>query len=483
MSSEKHSMKPFYITTTLPYVNSDPHVGFAMEIIRADTIARYRRMAGQEVFFNTGTDEHGLKIYQKAFDFGEEPQEYVDRYVKRFKGLRETLGLSEDIHFIRTTDPHHVAAAREFWNRCNANGFIYTKKYKARYCVGCELERTDSEIENGRCFLHPHLELQIIEEENYFFRFSAFGEKLLDLYEKNPRFVIPDFRLNEIRMFVKRGLEDFSISRLKSKMPWGIEVPGDPDHVMYVWFDALVNYISTLGWPDTEGDFKKFWVEGETVQYAGKDNLRQQAAMWQAMLMAAGLPTTKQIVIEGFVTGAGGIKMSKSLGNTINPLDVVSEFGTDALRYYVSRELHPFEDGPFTMEKFKESYNANLANGLGNLTSRILKMAASNDIRLEVREGALFEPNPHLDAYDIKSYCDEIWKEIGALDKSIQKDEPFKAIKTDKKKGEAQIRALLGGLFGVARKLEPVMPSTSLTIQTLIRENKMPEKPLFARRD
>ena len=269
----------FYITTTLPYVNADPHIGFASEIVRADIIARYRRLLGDDVFFNTGTDEHGLKIYRKAQEQGVDPQEYTDDYAKRFDDLKKSLNLSYD-SFIRTTDEHHKTSAQEFWKRCDENGDIYKKNYSIKYCVGCELEKTESELdEKGFCEFHPGQDLEIIEEENYFFRWSNYGQKLLDFYEKNPEFVVPDFRFNEIKKFIERGLEDFSISRLKEKMPWGVLVPEDEKHVMYVWFDALTNYISCLGWPEDKQKFSEFWGEKENrnaIQVAGKDNLRQQ---------------------------------------------------------------------------------------------------------------------------------------------------------------------------------------------------------------
>ncbi|MDO8575128.1 MAG: class I tRNA ligase family protein, partial [bacterium] len=223
--------KPFYITTTLPYVNSNPHVGFALEMVRADTIARYKKLAGYEVFFNTGTDEHGIKVFNKAKDSGIEVQKYVDEYASKFKDMLNLLGILPEINFIRTTDEGHIKSAQEFWKICDKNGYIYKKNYKTKYCVGCELEKTDSELVDGKCPLHPKNTIEIIEEENYFFKFSAFGAKLLDLYNSHPNFVIPSSRLNEIKSFVSRGLEDFSISRLKSKMPWGIDVPNDTDHV------------------------------------------------------------------------------------------------------------------------------------------------------------------------------------------------------------------------------------------------------------
>ncbi len=384
--------KPFYITTTLPYVNAEPHIGHALEFVRADVIARYKKLMGFDVFFNTGTDEHGVKIYQKAIQEHLDPQTYVDAAAAKFREMLPRLGIMSEITFTRTTDPHHVLAAQEFWKIADKNGLIYKKNYSIKYCVGCELEKTESELVDGRCPLHPLQSIEVIEEENYFFRFSVYQKALMDLYERGASseanaeskhsFVIPNSRLNEIRAFVERGLEDFSVTRLASKMPWGIAVPGDPTHVMYVWFDALVNYISAIGWPHDQKTFVKWWTEtGGAAQYCGKDNLRQQSAMWQAMLMAVGLTPSRVIVINGFVTGEGGVKMSKSLGNTVNPMNVVAEFGTDAFRYFVTKELHPFEDSPFTIEKFKEAYNAGLANGIGNLTSRIMKMAEAHMIQ------------------------------------------------------------------------------------------------------
>ena len=443
--------KSFYITTTLPYVNSEPHIGFAMEIIRADIIARAKSLQGFNVFFNTGTDEHGLKIYEKAYDLGDETQEYVDRYVKKFEKLKIILNLRHDVHFIRTTDAHHIKSAQAFWKLCDKNGYIYKKKYKAKYCVGCEMERFDSELLNGRCFLHPNLDIIFIEEDNYFFKFSAFQKPLLDFYQKNPKFVVPNFRFNEIKAFVERGLEDFSISRLKSKMPWGIDVPGDKNHVMYVWFDALVSYISTLGWPENKDIFEKFWANGTPVQYCGKDNLRQQSAMWQAMLMSVGLPQTHTIVIDGFITTAYK-KMSKSSGNIISPFDIVKKYGTDTLRYYMAREVSMFEDSDVTMEKIRDTYNANLANGLGNLVSRIMKMAEDNlekpvtiseseDTRLPSSEaegngGQVSKYFAFLENFEIGKAADYIWSEIGVMDLYIQENEPFKMVKTDKKAGQ-----------------------------------------------
>ena len=472
----------FYITTTLPYVNAEPHIGFAMEITRADIIARYKKLRGFNVFFNTGTDEHGLKVYRKALEIGQDPQEYVDGYAEKYKDLGRILGLSEGINFIRTTDESHKNSAREFWKACDKNGYIYKKNYKIKYCVGCELEKTESELENGCCPLHPNQELEIIEEENYFFAFSKFQKPLLKLYENNPDFVIPSSRLHEVKAFVQSRLEDFSISRLKSKLPWGVAVPNNNEHIMYVWFDALVNYISAIGWPNDMDKFNKWWP---VTQYCGKDNLRQQAAMWQAMLFAAGLPTSRQIIVNGFIT-SGGQKMSKSSGNVISPASIVSEYGADALRYYLARELNPFEDSDFTIGKFKEAYNANLANGLGNLTSRIMKMSETyleKPICAETSFEFPKEFTKYLDEFELNKAMDFVWRKIGEADSYIQKNQPFKVAKEDKAEGERMIKYLVGELNAVADPLQIFMPNTSENIKKAIRENKMPEKALFPRKD
>ncbi|MEI7809960.1 MAG: methionine--tRNA ligase [bacterium] len=496
--------KNFYITTTLPYVNAPLHMGHALEFVRADSIARYKKLIGNDVYFNTGTDEHGLKIYERAQSQNITAQEFVDKGFETFKEQLKMFGVSDDIHFIRTTDKNHESAAQEFWKRVNDNGYIYKKNYETKYCVGCESEKTESELENGECPLHPGVALKIINEENYFFKYSAFCDKLLEFYEKNPNFVIPEFRFNEIKSFVKNGLQDFSISRLKEKMPWGIPVPGDDTQVMYVWFDALVNYISTLGWPfdNAQGEpkenlFEKYWINGNPTQYCGKDNLRFQSAMWQAMLMAADLPNSHQIIINGFITGEGGIRMSKSLGNGVDPKDIVSEYGTDALRYFLLREVSSFEDSPFTLERFKDSYNSGLANGLGNLVSRVMRMATTNGIiydekkfivdkyGLSVGDKIIIDYRENIEKFNIANAVADIWLMIQECDKLIQSNEPFKKIKNEETKEEAinTIQFLLHDIKQIGTLLQPIMPDTSKIILELVIENKMPEKPLFLRKE
>ena len=491
-SASGQKTKAFYLTTTLPYVNAEPHIGFALEIINADIAVRYRKLLGHDVFFNTGTDEHGLKVYRKALEEGKDTQSYVDEYAEKFRALKKYLDLYPEIAFIRTTDAHHKKAAQEFWRRCQQNGDIYKKNYTTKYCVGCELEKTESELVAGKCAIHPNLELELIAEENYFFRFSKFGKPLLEHYRKNPDFVRPHFRFNEIIKFVEAGLEDFSISRVKEKMPWGVPVPGDDRHVMYVWFDALVNYISTLGWPENEKKFEKFWGTKKSpnaVQMAGKDQIRQQAAMWQAMLLSAGLPTTKRILIHGFIT-VNGQKMSKSLGNVIDPLKIIDEYGIDALRYFLARHIHPFEDSDFTFERFRNAYNADLANGLGNQAARIMKLAKEHlgkPIKLS-KESAQLQP-PYcraLDAYRPDEAISIIWKHIQMVDDYIDKQRPFVLVKSENKKdrdeGKKIIAKLVLHLATVATHLSPVLPDTSRKIMEAVRQGDMPPT-LFPRKE
>ncbi len=468
-------MAKFYVTTTLPYVNAEPHIGFAMEIIRADVLARAHRQNGDEVFFNTGTDEHGQKIYQKAVEAGMDPQKYCDEWAAKFGKLKEALNLSYD-NFIRTTDEHHIKAAQEFWKLCLNNGDIYKKLYKVKYCVGCELEKTDSELENGRCPLHPNLEIQLIEEENYFFKFSNYQEKLIELYTVNPNFIVPEFRQKEMQAFVAAGLQDFSVSRLKSKMPWGVEVPFDPDHVMYVWFDALVNYISCLGWPDNEQKFEEYWPG---IQLCGKDNLRQQTAMWQAMLMSAELPTSKQVLVGGFLL-SNGQKMSKSLGNVINPMEYVDKYGTDAVRYFLTAQVSVFEDSDVTKERFEEAYQAGLANGIGNLCARVAAMCEKEGIEVERQPMTMrSEIMDLIDKDEFEKTMEKIWEAIKEADTQINLKQVWKLEGDDKKEA---LNELVLRVRQIGVDLSPFMPATSEKI--LKQFNNGPVKksePLFMR--
>ncbi len=520
MYSMDMNKKPFYLTTTLPYVNAPLHMGHALEFVRADILARYKKLMGYEVFFNTGTDEHGVKIYNKALEQGTTAQAFVDQGFAIFQEQIKQFGIVDDIHFIRTTDPHHIAFAQAFWNKVAENGYIYKKNYQAKYCVGCESEKTDSDLVNGECPNHPGIPLEFIDEENYFFKYSAFTEKLLALYESRPDFVVPDFRLNEVREFVKQGLQDFSISRKVEKMPWGIPVPGDDGQVMYVWFDALTNYISTLmNQADTESVFsssiipsqgsassvhadsilssqtdsvsdmhqnlfEKFWVNGMPTQYCGKDNNRFQSAMWQAMLIAAGLPNSHQIIINGFITGDGGIRMSKTLGNVIDPRDVVNEYGTDALRMFLAKEISPWDDSPFTMERFAAAYNANLVNGLGNLVSRTLTMAENYGVDVSDVVFPVFAniAHPAYERFDYAEVTADLWREIADLDKYITDTEPFKMFKVNPDQAKSDVHHVVTGLARISVLLQPIMPGTAEKMMELIKAGKKPSEPLFGRK-
>ncbi len=475
--------KKYYITTTLPYVNAEPHIGFAMEIVQADTIARLKTLSGFDVFFNFGTDEHGVKIYRKALDAGKDPKVYSDEYAEKFDNLKKALNLSYN-NFIRTTDEHHLKAAQKFWELSLANGDIYKKNYKIKYCVGCELEKTDSELVDGRCPLHPNSELELIEEENYFFKFSKYQKPLLDFYDKNPEFVVPNFRYHEIKNFVTQGITDFSISRLKNKMPWGIEVPNDPEHIMYVWFDALINYISALGWPENEEKFHDFWPG---TQVAGKDNLRQQSAIWQAMLMSAGIPNSKQIFIHGFIT-SNGQKISKSLGNVVDPYDLVNKYGTDATRYFLLSKMNPFEDSDFTYEKFEEAYNSDLANGLGNLVSRVAKLAENKkyEIKSMENENKIFpEVSLLVEQFQFEKALQLIWEKIKILDKYINDEKPWE--KSDAEAAKILTNIIVGNqdfvsIKDIAYTLQIFIPETALNIQKIFAGPTIKSTPaLFPR--
>ncbi len=482
-----------YLTTTLPYVNDDPHLGHALEFIQADALARYWRLMGYEVFFNTGTDEHGQKIANKAKESGQGIKEYVDHYAKRFQQLnREVFGLSHDA-FIRTTDPQHMRAAQEMWRRCKVNGDIEKRQYVGLYCVGCELYYKESELDENKCCLIHKKPVEEIEEENYFFKLSKY-QKYLEEYLSKPGVIVPEWRREEAIKFVQGGLEDFSISRQKSRMDWGIAVPDDEDHVMYVWFDALTNYISTLGWgSEDESNFDKFWINGTTLQLAGKDQVRFQSIMWQAMLKSAGLKATDQVFYHGFIN-SGGHKMSKSLGNVISPFDVVDKYGIEATRYLLLRHVHPVDDTDITWERLDEWYEAGLVNGLGNLVARVMKMAEDHieggvdvkQIKFDLKNELCHEFGILIDSYNFQEAATSIWAEIQGFDLFIQQTQPFKKIKSedpkDKEDARNSIIWLVSNIWMLTFKLEPFMPQTVEKIRQAVLVNKKPEN-LFSRLD
>lgn len=476
-----------YITTTLPYVNADPHIGFALEIVQADVLARLWRHRGEEVFFSTGTDEHGQKIAEAAEKGGQTVHAYVDHYAGEVEKLKEALNLSTD-NFIRTTSPEHIAAAQEMWRRCDAAGDIYKKSYTGVYCVGCEAYKTEHEITaDGHCELHPSLQLQTLTEENYFFRFSKYQERLIE-YLSNPDSVIPSWRREEAINFARSGLEDFSISRERARLSWGVPVPGDDTQVMYVWFDALTSYISTLGWPtDVNGTFERFWSNGHTVQVGGKDQVRFQSLMWQAMLMSADIRNTDQVFYHGFIN-SGGQRMSKSLGNVISPYELVRKYGTDATRYLLLRHVHPTEDSDVTWERLDEWYTANLVNGLGNLVARVMKLAEEHlpgPVNLHEDDARLEESfSEKLDGFRFHDAFDLVYEHIAKGDEFMTTREPYKGIKSEdvsiQDSARTDIEKLVYLVAKVGAHLVPLMPQTASLILAAVRENKKPEN-LFPR--
>ena len=475
-------MSARYITTTLPYVNADPHAGFALEFVQADALARYYRLMGDDVFFNTGTDEHGQKIAEKADAAGQSRQEYVDHYAAQFDKLKDALNLSYD-KFIRTTDPAHEAAAQEMWRRCAANGDIDKKLYKGLYCVGDEMFLRESDLVNGRCPNHPNIEPQEIEEENYYFKLSNYEDYLLE-YLQDESTIMPEWQRQWALEFVKGGLGDLSISRPKTRLDWGIPVPDDDEHVMYVWFDALTNYISTLGWPgDAEGNFKKYWEDGETLQLAGKDQVRFQSIIWQAMLKSAGVKATDHVFYHGFIN-SGGQKMSKSIGNVISPYEMVEKYGTDATRYMLLRHVHPFDDSDITWERMDEWYTANLVNGLGNLVARVMKMSEDNQVVTLFTET---DAKHHMEqiagdvaGYNFMNVLNTVWLKIARADEKITSEQPFKVVKDNPAVGKAIIQELVLEVHHIAQLLKPFMPDTAKEVENAVLANKKPEN-LFPR--
>lgn len=371
-------MKPFYITTTLPYVNADPHMGHALEFIQADIIARYQRLRrGKEaVFFNIGTDEHGMKIHQKAAEAGKSTAEFVAFYAERFKEFCTLFDISYD-NFYRTSEPYHVATVHKIWEACFAKGDIYKKEYKGLYCVGCESFKTEKDLVDGLCPDHGTAPVLVVEE-NYFFRLSRYREQLLEHFRSTSGFLTPGARLKELENFVEE-LEDISISRSKDKVPWGIPVPGDPDQTIYVWFDALPNYIGAVGYANDPQRFAEYWP---AVQIFGPDNLRFQCAIWQGMLASAGLPLSEKMLMHGTILDEEGKKMSKTLGNVVSPFEQREKYGLAYLRYYLGGVLPTYGNSAFKEEELKNVCNANLADTYGNLLTRVVHLANAKEVEI-----------------------------------------------------------------------------------------------------
>ncbi len=470
----------FYLTTPIFYPNAKLHLGHAYVATLSDVIARYHRLVGSETYLLTGADENTQKIIAPALAAGQTPQEFLDEKVLGFKELFVALNISYD-QFIRTSDQMaHWPGAVALWGRLVAAGDIYKKEYEGLYCVGHEAFVTEKDLQEGRCPDHGTVP-EHIKEENYFFRLSKYTDVLRQKIESGALSIVPETREREILSLLSGGLQDVSFSRPRNTNSVGIPVPGDDTQVMYVWCDALANYITALGYGQDETLFKKFWPAD--VHIVGKDILRFHAAIWPAMLLSAGILLPKKVLVHGMLL-SGGKKMSKTLGNVIDPGELLAEYGTDAVRYYLARHISPFEDGDITREHFKEMYNANLANGLGNLVARIMKLAEDHLPKGTRPEVAEFPSNytDALEKFDIKSAIDEVFRHVQALDQKITETQPFKVVKTDPEAGKKLIFDLTQELYFVGRLLNPFVPQTSEAIKTAVVQNKKPET-LFPRKD
>ncbi len=475
-------MSKFYITTPIFYPNANLHLGHAYNTTLVDIIARYHRLKGDEVYLLTGADENTEKVVRAASLAGVETKCYLDGIVANFKELFRKLNISYD-QFIRTSDEEvHFPGAEEFWRRLVEAGDIEKRSYEGLYCVGHEAFITEKDLVEGKCPDHGETP-QKLREENYFFKLSNYTKVVSEKIQSGELQIIPETRKNEILALLDRGLEDVSFSRPSETVSVGVKVPGDPSQTIYVWCDALVNYVSALGFGRKDDTlFTKFWPAD--VHVIGKDILRFHAAIWPAMLLSAKLPLPKQLFVHGFIT-SGGKKMSKTLGNVIDPNELIAEYGGEAVRFFLARHISPFEDGDITIESFKEAYNADLANGIGNLTSRIMKMAVTHLDRPVDVSGDIY-PNLDYDkefeSLDVQKAVSVLSAYIKNLDQTIQLHQPFKLVKENKAKGVELITALVREMYVIADKLQVFMPETSKEIQQLILDNKMPEKPLFPRK-
>lgn len=456
----------FYITTAIDYTNDIIHLGHAYQKVLADVLARYHRQIGDKTFFLTGTDEHGSKSEQAAKEKGKTPKQFVDEISKKDQEQQDALNISYD-RFIRTTDPDHKELVRNFWLKVKKNGDIYKGKYKGLYCVGCESYKTESEIVDGKCTLHPTKDLQNVTEENHFFRWSKYADFLKEHIEKHPEFVQPKERKNEMLSFLEQGLQDITISRQKDKVSWGIPVPDDPDQVIYVWFDALINYIS--GAPD-------FWPAD--IHILGKDNARWHVLLWPAMLKSAGYDLPKMVYVHSFFS-IDGQKISKSLGNVIRPTDFVKNYTVDGARYYLIKHGPLIEDVDIRLEHVKEVYNADLANNLGNLVARVAKLAEANNIEFPGLARGPLTKLKTLEEFRFSDALTNIWDKITSANKFIDENKPWE------QKGEVledTLTHLVGEIREIGTLLASFLPETAEKIEKQFAGPKIKTgKPLFPR--
>lgn len=460
-------MNKFYITTAIDYVNDTIHIGHAFQKIAADVLARYyRQKLGKEnVFFLTGTDEYGQKAEKAAKEANISTKEFVDTIAESDKNQQNSLNISYD-RFIRTTDPDHKKVAQEIWNKVNKNGDIYLDNYTGLYCEGCEAYYTEKDLINNRCPFHPKQEIKKITEENYFFKWSNYKDFLIGHIKKNKEFIYPAHRANEMIEFAK-DIKDIPISR--TNFTWGIPVPNEEKQVIYVWFDALINYITGVGYLEDKKLFNKFWPAD--IHILGKDNLRWHALLWPAMLKSAGIELPKTILVNGFLN-LNGEKISKSLGNIIKPTDWVNKYGADAIRYYFLRYTVLTEDSDVSEEKLITTYNADLANGLGNLTARVAKLCETAKFTQTSNEksGHVIveqeEFDKKMEEYKFNEALSIVWDKISKLDKYINEEKPWELLKLPEgSKKQASLEDILAHAVGQIQEIgiliAPFMPETS----------------------
>lgn len=456
--------RKLYITTAIPYVNAAPHVGFALELVQADAIARFHRLRGRTVRFQTGTDENAIKNVLAAREQGVSPRELVDRHAQLYRDLAAALDANPD-DFIRTTEDRHRRGVHEFWRRLEADD-VYRQDYRGLYCTGCEDFYQADELASGCCPEHgvPPVE---VNESNYFFRLSAYERRIEDLLTSGRLKVVPEARRNEVLSFVRLGLRDFSMSRPASRSyGWGTPVPGDPSQVVYVWVDALINYVSGPGLGSSE-DWQQWWGDGaEKVHVIGKNVWKFHAVYWPALLLSARLPLPDTLVVHGFVT-AEGRKIGKSLGNAIDPFALVEEFGADAVRHYLLRAIPPFEDGDFSRRRLGELYRCDLANGLGNLVSRLAALSRKADVAPP--PGADEPPEDFaaaIESYEFDRASAALWQEIDSLNRRIETVKPWQlAAQQDHAALQGHLREWLGRLSRLAYWLKPLLPRAAGSIR------------------